>query len=548
VTAVEVLAPVRLETRFVAPADRRDGLPEWMLRIRIYPDDFSMPRRVAAPAPAELDRLEEAVASMAAVPPLSERDAFTSFGAVVGAGRALWLWRSFVVSDGAGALSVDRSAEAERTSFQVHPPAGLPEQLEVWLIHTDGTRELGATLTLDLAAIAADMDLAAFDDQALLASGTLPEVWWLSYARAVDVGLGVDLNIGDPPPGLEAIVVLGVGETNAADVVDLHNQGGRLAVLAPGTPTNTVAGEATTDFGDDAGSLFPLLHVDPAAQQSSRVVLAALTGRVAPTALPLLGGELDYFGPGGLAVQGLWPVLWGRALRDVTGAGEHEIALARWARYHLGVEGLRPGIRIGEQPYGLLPTSTFASWVDVAGDPQADIEDRILRWGLEWRAGAAAAARAASPRVPGADTGQLLEVLGLHAPNRHWRVRPIANAYVVAAARALAGMPPLPVAWDRFTAAALRDWPAPLAPIAPAGPERAAAGPAARRAGRRRDVGRAVLDGAGAAVFPGRRQAGARRPSRSRGTDRRPGDRRRGHPPTSVRQARRARRGAAAGR
>ena len=39
----------------------------------------------------------------------------------------------------------------------------------------------------------------------------------------------------------------------------------------------------------------------------------------------MLGGDLDYFGPGSLAVQGLWPVLWGRSLRDVTGAGDTEI-------------------------------------------------------------------------------------------------------------------------------------------------------------------------------------------------------------------------------
>jgi hypothetical protein len=127
-TAVEVLAPVRLETRFVAPADRADGVAEWVLRLRIYPDEFSMPRRVARPAPAELDRLDEAVASMSAAPPMSEHDAFTSFGAAVGAARAFWLWRTCVVTDGAGALSVDRSAEAD-APFKEHPRAGLPEHL-----------------------------------------------------------------------------------------------------------------------------------------------------------------------------------------------------------------------------------------------------------------------------------------------------------------------------------------------------------------------------------------------------------------------------------
>jgi hypothetical protein len=111
------------------------------------------------------------------------------------------------------------------------------------------------------------------------------------------VGLGVDLDFGVTPPTLDALVVLGIGDTDAADLVDLHNATGRMAVLAPGTPTNTVAGEPTTDFGERGETIFPLLHIDPTTQQSTSVLLTGLTGRVAPAALPMLGGELDYFGP-----------------------------------------------------------------------------------------------------------------------------------------------------------------------------------------------------------------------------------------------------------
>src|SRR3982750_2487851 len=97
-SSVEVLAPVRLETRFVPPALRDDGVNEWMLRLRIYPDEFSIRRSRAPPTPDELDRLAEAVGRMSAVAPLSERDAFASFASVVGAGRAHALWRSCVVA------------------------------------------------------------------------------------------------------------------------------------------------------------------------------------------------------------------------------------------------------------------------------------------------------------------------------------------------------------------------------------------------------------------------------------------------------------------
>ena len=464
-STVELLAPVRLETRFIPPGLRTDGVNQWMLRLRVYPDEFSIRRSLAPPTSNELDRLTEVVAWMSAVPPPAEADAFSSFAAAVGASRALRLWRTHVVPDGGGNFSVDRTGEAAHVPFAVHGPAGLPEKLQVWLIHADGTRQLATTLNLNLAAIGDDLDLALFDDQPKLAAGKLPATWWLSYARAVELGLGVDLDIGLTPPTLDALVVLGTGDADAADLVDAHNATGRMAVLAPGTPTNTVAGEPTTDFGERSETIFPLLHTDPMTQQSTAVLLAGLTGRVAPAALPMLGGELDYFGPGSLAVQGLWPALWGRALRDITGAGNNEIPLARWAIRNLAVEGPRPAFRVGEQPYGILPTSSFKNWIDVAGDPLANIETRIRKWALPWRAGAAAAARAARGQTAGVDTGGFLDVLGLHAPTRYWQARVVADRYQLQALLAAFGLPPLDTAWDDNTSRALRGVPSPLAPI-----------------------------------------------------------------------------------
>jgi hypothetical protein len=473
VTAVEVLAPVRIETRFMAPEDRDDGVNEWKLRIRIYPDEFSIRRTVAPPVGDELDRLSEAVAGMSAVRPLPERDAFASFAASVGAARALALWRAYVMPDGAGGMTVDRSDEAVASHYAAHGPAGLPEQMEIWLIFADGTRSLAATLPLDLAAIAADLDLLTVFGPGRIVNGKLPVTWWLSYERACDLGLGADIDVGAVAPVLEAIVAVGIGDTDAAELVDAHVAGGRLAVLAAGTPTNTVAGEPTTDFGTSPESLYPLLHADPSNQVATRSVLEALTGRPpGPGEMPLLGGDLDHAAPGRSVVQGLWPALWGRALRDVTIVGPQEVDISRWAVENLMVEGPRPAVRLGEQPYGLLPTTSFAAWVDDPADGgyEVEVERHIRAWAVPWRAGAAAAAaRAAAHRVHGADTSRLLDVMGMHAPNRHWAVRPVADHHAITATRALWGLPAMPLAdWDLFTAAAWNDAPYPGFPIGPA--------------------------------------------------------------------------------
>ena len=112
--------------------------------------------------------------------------------------------------------------------------------------------------------------------------------------------------------------------------------------------------------------------------------------------------------------------------------------------------------RVGEQPYGLLPTTAFAAWIDSPGDDLADVEARIRDWALPWRAGAAAAARGARGRVHGADTRGLVDALGVHAPTRYWNARAIADLFDLQALRAMFGMPPLDTSWDDNTARALR--------------------------------------------------------------------------------------------
>jgi hypothetical protein len=510
VTAVEVLAPLRLETRFRAPNQRDDDGSGWQLRLRIYPDEFSLPEAVPPPSSAELDRLTEALDACAAGPeddvdrePVDDRSAFAAFAGSVGPARASHLWRTRIVTDADGVRSVDRTGQNNVDGIVIHDPLGLPSQLEVWFVHQDGRRELAETLQVEREEIAVDMDLgrlaeamapsdpthapppsqpadapAASDpddapvptDPAAIAwaEGRLPRTWWLDHERAVDVGLAVDIELGARPPDLDALIVVARGDTDCADLLERHAASGRLAVLPPATSTNTVHGEATTNLGSTEG-FGRLLEADPDRQPASRAVFAALLGRSTTSLPPLLGGWFDQRGPGAVVVQALWPVLWGRALRDVNGAGAAEVELARWAIDHLAVEGPLPAIRVGDQPYGLLPTSVLTEWVTDPDDPWSPLEERLVRWAVRWRDGAAETARTAAGRVHAATTRGLLDVLGQHAPNRHWRMRPIAPLHPLQAARAMVGMPPLPASrWDRDTARSLADRPYPPAPIGPA--------------------------------------------------------------------------------
>jgi hypothetical protein len=180
---VEVLAPLRLETRFVPPAGERT---HWLLRVRVLPDEFSFDRRPGPPTSAELRALEQALNAGARTPPVDAAAAFGELADAVGAPRAAWLMRTVPVARVGGRL-VPAASAAVDPDPAVMPalqlPAGLPPQLQVVLVRSGLPPETASTLTLDRAAIAAEIDLGRFD-AANLDAGTLPRLWWTSYARA----------------------------------------------------------------------------------------------------------------------------------------------------------------------------------------------------------------------------------------------------------------------------------------------------------------------------------------------------------------------------
>lgn len=464
-SGIEILAPLRIETRFYAPDAQT---PQWRLRLRVYPDEFSIRRSPLPPTNAELDRLDEALAAPTKNPPIADAAAFAALAAAVGAARAVWLMRSVPHVVVAGVARADRAGAVDPDPNALPPtqkPHGLPPKLDVWFVPVGGAPMAAATLALDGAKIAADLDLAAFQDDAILAAGKLPVVWWNSYARAREVGLATEIPLGGAAPNLEAIVVSGLGDVDAEELIDAHAASGRLAVLAQGTPTNTVHGEATTELGRDPRAWFPLVAKDPATQPAALGLVRALTGND-PT-MPLLGGDVDHDGAQHSLVGALWNVLWGRSMRDVIGAGATEQPLMQWAQDNVAAQGAYPAMRVGDQPYGVVPTSAMKRWAQAAGDPP--IEAAIATWSVAWRKDGADAAQAAGT-VVNASTERLVALLGERAPSSEWGVRPVASLATARTLRAWAGMPTVyATAWDDVTASSFAHQPQPQHPLSPVG-------------------------------------------------------------------------------
>ncbi|MDX2299944.1 MAG: hypothetical protein NW204_09485 [Xanthomonadaceae bacterium] len=464
--AIEVLAPLRIETRFFPPGTKSPT--DWVLLLRVYPDEFSMARRPNPPTPDELDLLDRTLAASAQDGAL-EPGAFMTLATAVGGPRAVHLVRSCTnVVD--GRRHADRTLQRVKdpqAAPLVHLPEGLPPALDVWVLRKGAAPWLAGTLPLNRDKIARDLDLKDFSEAAKEAGGGTPERWWNSFQRACDVGLGARIALGPSKPDLDAVVVVGRGDTSPAALFEAHAASGRMAILAPGTPTNTVEGEPTTELGRTPGAWAGLAATTMSTQPGTQAVTRAVTGVDATT--PLLGGELDPEGPTQALVTALWPSLWSRAIREVAGAAEAESSIADWAREWLAPEGPYPAIRVGEQPYGLIPAAALDRWKADADD--AAVESLLRAWTLGWRSLAAAAAAAATG-VKGASTDQLLALFAESAPTRAWAVRVSAPLDDVNGYRVARDMPSLGTsAWENGTVQALAGQAMrPLAPLTGAYP------------------------------------------------------------------------------
>ena len=215
--------------------------------------------------------------------------------------------------------------------------------------------------------------------------------WMVDFDRAVDDGLGfrVDLSPAQAARGFERLTVLGVrmcqnaagGANELEGLLRAHHRGrSGLSLLAQGTPTNnTEDGGSGFTRADDPDESFDDRRAAPLFEpQSDRRLkrdgqwLAELLG-IAPGTLS------DVHNAGGSdqlearAMQtALWPATLGYFLDTMMEPviADEDVANARWffTEYVSG-RGAAPALRIGMQPYGILPTTAFSQidWLSPRG-------------------------------------------------------------------------------------------------------------------------------------------------------------------------------------
>jgi hypothetical protein len=358
---IGVLLPMRIETRFI---DR--GPAGWALRVRVVPDAVSISSHDAAPSTLELDAVEAMwrAAGSANLESAKGRAAWRTLARLVGPETASYLARTFPLVHGPdGGITIDRP-DLTRTGMHSPQLHGLPPTMELWLARAGQPARRVATLTPLVSEI--DLDLNDPD--------STKQPWWTSFAEAVRVGLAAELDLGTAvPDDIDTLYLVGIGGGDPGALLTAQADSGRLGMIAPGTPTNSVDGEPAASLGDD-DAWRRLVRVRAEKQPGANAVRAAWG---APADLPgVLDGEPSHRELNSDLVRALWPALWGHALGNVWDDGSRADDLGVWAAENLVPEGPLPAMRIDTQPYGILPATSMARWAADDADPA--IEARLL--------------------------------------------------------------------------------------------------------------------------------------------------------------------------
>lgn len=410
---IGVLLPVRLETKFVAPDV--DGDP-WLVKVAVIPDEVAMNRHSPKASDGELVRLEAALrASAGDLFSETGRDAFRNLAGEVGAARASWLARTFPLKlDENGAIDWNAEHVIDWEAAQGHRRApgesslstidGLPDQVEIWIvIRQDG----GLQLQRLEPALTIRKDQLGFDAKfRLFADG----LWWTRDAGLANI-LELPFTEESQLHSIECMLAVGLGDDPPAVLLQAQRDAGALSILPLGQPTNTIAGAPAVDLARDPDAWWKIGKVSEE-PDTAHWLAFALTG--AWEALdPLPGKTGQHRDLNTHLVSALWSALWGHTLRDVWGTDRYmdrgfTCRLGLWAGRNLYPEGPLAPIRVGEQPYGVLPVSSLGLWTPGG---VVDAADQMVPFFRSQRDEWARLAAEQTGTAAGAQTERLLDLL-----------------------------------------------------------------------------------------------------------------------------------------
>jgi hypothetical protein len=213
--------------------------------------------------------------------------------------------------------------------------------------------------------------------------------------------------------GLDFVLVLGVKDSEAGttdwtprltELFNAHHYTDGISFVPPGTPSNNTAEVPSGFNSEDPG------HESSYLSERATTVNQRDDGSNADLLAAAFAMPTEVFGrlPNAAAKDqldarhmntALWQATWGYFLLQMLGVGhagespltDEDIA---WARRHfidyVGANGPLPAIRVGKQPYGILPVTSLNAWKPAAGQESqfsrdVALRDFLVRLREQWR-------------------------------------------------------------------------------------------------------------------------------------------------------------------
>lgn len=389
-----LLLPLRLEAVYRDNA----GTPE--LRIRVYPDDVHVDSHEAPLTERERDAgsLYWQAIFNAGSDAIGRRAAWQQLVESCGGPRGIWVREALTPTN----LGPGNSLPAAPTfpDVDLRPDAWtraahtllLPDRLE-FSAYRDGAlvwRHTGAdipdALPVGLAPSstdgAADPDALGFDDKSR---------WLIDFDDAVALGMGLVVTLDSSQDRFDLLTVIGVaahdgatGTTRVEDLIRAHAFSDGLEPLPMRTPTNNTPGTRS-------GWLSRAAPPDPDAVTAWRAAYkptgsqdaARLSRALGIDGLPVLAAACDPAADDEALLQRLHALQaqfysWSRAWRPATDTNAevspctepwYVSTAAHFTRF-VRARGPLPALRIGRQPYGVLPVSASDLWRTDDVDPR----------------------------------------------------------------------------------------------------------------------------------------------------------------------------------
>ncbi len=411
-TAPLLLLPVRLETRFMQPAP---GAAMELL-VRVYPDDIHVDTHEPLLTAEERDLgaiFQQQSAGTGAGGEDARKAAWRMLVNRFGVPRAAWIAR--VAKPAAATTDPTRARPWTRAPYTKVLPdrwiatayRGDRATVTVWskpVAQGKPTLPTGPSPSASTATPPSEPALPAVDDGMR---------WMIDFKAAEDAGMALRIPLTDEQAalGFERLIVTGVKSADATvaaqlvvELLDAQHYTNGWSLLPQNTPTNnSEAGssafrsgsrDADGSYGIELGpALIGALPAQPEQRLDGHWLAWALGIPVTTFAHVRFAGATEQQDARKINAQ-VWPqdTPWLRRLLisgDVAGAaawiGDH------FTRFVVG-RGPLPALRIGNQPYGLLPVTAFDAVSRRArGDAETAFLQRLRSQRGVWQRAAAAA-------------------------------------------------------------------------------------------------------------------------------------------------------------